>query len=385
MKIPPIEVIASWPKPNYIDPESRARAGQIIGSILVVLVTVVVGIRLYSRKQLTRGFGLDDTFICLAYIPAAAFAITGAITQESLQWGRHIWDVELKFFNSNLLISTIHLFLFDLATSLTKLSMLAMIRRLTSTSRNKTENVVVSMLAALITANCLIFITVEVFQCWPITSTWVITERSDSCIDENAHLMAANIVNTITDFIVVLLPIRTAMTLQLPPRQRVIVTGLFGIGLIASSVGIARTYFTWELLTAVDNDTTWRSWPVWITSLIELHLGIICASVPATKPFFAGYVTSVRGLTRKRRRHMILSGVSVSGFDKDQIRSDDTTIMSLSPRMPRAEVGDDIQNFLPPATDRHISVGGSSNWPANSRHDELAAPRPPSKSFIPLR
>ncbi|KAJ8117092.1 hypothetical protein ONZ43_g4292 [Nemania bipapillata] len=275
MRIPPIGVIASWPKPNYIDPESRAAAGQSIGSIFLVLVTIVLAIRVYSRKQLTNGFGLDDTFICLAYVPATAFTLTGIITQELFQWGRHIWDVEPKFFTSNLLLMLVHFFLFDLATSLTKLSILAMLRRLTAASSNKTEHAAVLILAALVTANCVVFLIVEVFQCWPISSAWIITGAPHSCINEEAHLMSANIVNTITDFVVVLLPIRTVMTCQLSRRQRAIVISLFGIGLIASSVGIARTYFTWILLTSADYDITRHSWYVWLSSLTELHLGIV--------------------------------------------------------------------------------------------------------------
>lgn len=65
------------------------------------------------------------------------------------------------------------------------------------------------------------------------------------------------------------------MRARLSPRHRVIVVSLFGIGLVASAVGIARTYFTWLLLNAADYDTTWRSWCVWLTSLIELNLGIV--------------------------------------------------------------------------------------------------------------
>lgn len=68
MKIPPLEVIASWPQPNYIDPESKAHEGKIIGSTALSLVTLILAIRLYSRKRLTNGFGLDDMFICLAYV-----------------------------------------------------------------------------------------------------------------------------------------------------------------------------------------------------------------------------------------------------------------------------------------------------------------------------
>jgi hypothetical protein len=64
------------------------------------------------------------------------------------------------------------LFLFDLATSLTKLSMLAMVRRLTAvTSNNKVENTIALVLAALITINCFTFIVIETFQCWYVPNS----------------------------------------------------------------------------------------------------------------------------------------------------------------------------------------------------------------------
>ncbi|KAI0861042.1 hypothetical protein F4860DRAFT_186899 [Xylaria cubensis] len=321
MKIPPVEVVAGWPKPNYIDPESRALAGEIIGSILLGLVTVILAIRLYSRKRLTNGFGLDDFFICFAYIPATAFTITGVSTQKLLQWGRHLWDVEPKFLSPNLVVMLINLILFDLATSFTKLSTLAMVRRLTTASSNKIEGVVVLLLAALITVNCFIFIIVEIFQCWPISSIWEIPDSPAYCINEDAHLMSANIINTVTDFIVVLLPIRTTIALELSPRHRVVVISLFGIGLVASAVGIARTYFTWLLLTAADHDTTWRAWYVWLSSILELHLGIICASVPATRPFFASHWASMLGFTKTRQKSLLVSVSDTRSNQDDEHKS----------------------------------------------------------------
>ncbi|KAI0535614.1 hypothetical protein GGR58DRAFT_529287 [Xylaria digitata] len=341
MKVPAFEVVASWPKPNYTDPESRAPIGKVIGSILLALVTIILAIRLYSRKRLTKGFGLDDTFICLAYFPAAAFTITGIITQERFQWGRHIWDVEPKFFSPNLLLTLIHLILFDLATSLTKLSMLAMVRRLTAASRNSLENAAVLTLVALITANCFIFITVEIFQCWPISSAWMLAEPSNHCINEEFHLMAANIINTVTDFIVVLFSIRTAMGIQLSPRQRVVVCSLFGIGLVASSVGIIRTYFTHLLLYATDGDTTRRTWYLWLSSLVELHLGIICASIPAAKPVFIGF-------TKKRQMSLLLT--------------------PLFPTTLRPERETSRHKFPPPTTNYSIGSFSGSFTDASATH-----------------
>ncbi|KAI0816601.1 hypothetical protein GGR55DRAFT_244413 [Xylaria sp. FL0064] len=382
MKIPSVEVIASWPKPNYINPETRAPAGRVIGLILLAIATIILAIRLYTRKKLTKGCGLDDLFICLAYLPAAAFTITGIATQEEFGWARHVWDIEPKFFKINIILTyhipplssstdlltpcrLIHLLLFDLATSLTKLSMLAMVRRLTAVSNNKLENAAVLTLAILITANCFIFIIVEIFQCRPISLAWMLNGDSHNCINQEAHLMAANVINTATDFAVVLLPIQTAMRARLSPRQRTIVISLFGIGLIGSAAGISRTYFTWHQFHAANYDVTWRAWYVWLSSLIELHLGIICASVPATKPFFTSF-------TQRRKTLPVGSPLfppSTTPYTREDITS--------------------LQTPLPLFIDKSTSTRGSSvSYTSTNSTDSLASLQNPTyrvKTFGYLR
>jgi hypothetical protein len=79
----PLDVILSWPAPNYVDPERRGPALIIINSILLPLALVVVGLRLYTRLRISRSAGLDDVFIALASVspphPTASSAITNSI------------------------------------------------------------------------------------------------------------------------------------------------------------------------------------------------------------------------------------------------------------------------------------------------------------------
>jgi hypothetical protein len=64
----PLDVILSWPAPNYVDPERRGPALVIINSILLPLALVVVGLRLYTRLRISQSAGLDDVFIALASV-----------------------------------------------------------------------------------------------------------------------------------------------------------------------------------------------------------------------------------------------------------------------------------------------------------------------------
>ncbi|KAI1397924.1 integral membrane protein [Hypoxylon fuscum] len=299
MQLPPASVLASWPTPNHVNPDTRGHIGMVVGILLATLVTITLLIRLYSRIWLTKGFGLDDILMSLAYFPATAFTIVGVVAEGRIQWNRHTWDVDIELIVPGLQLSLASQILFDLATNLTKLSILTLLYRLTTASRDRIMTVSVLVMIVLICLVCFIFIIVSIFQCTPLSEFWELSDKPQECINQSAHIIAASIINTFTDWVVVLLPIKAALCLNIPTKQSSMIIFLFGVGILASSAGIARTYFTWVL--ATDFDITWNSWTVWFSSAIELNLGIICASIPATKPFFASYLPGVFGSTFRPR------------------------------------------------------------------------------------
>ncbi len=129
------------------------------------------------------------------------------------------------------------------------------------------------------------------------------------CINEKNHLLFQGIVNILSDFFVVLIPIPVVLRLNLPLRQRILVALLFGAAFVVCFAGIVRTYFYYRLTDGY-HDITWDAFPVWLSSAIELYIGIvslftilggllyskvltmnqICTSAPPTKPFFLRYV-----------------------------------------------------------------------------------------------
>jgi hypothetical protein len=68
MKLPPVEVLLTWPTPNYQDPVTRGPALVIVNVILIALVMLTVAARLYTRLVIKRWFGLDDVFILIALV-----------------------------------------------------------------------------------------------------------------------------------------------------------------------------------------------------------------------------------------------------------------------------------------------------------------------------
>lgn len=68
LDLPPIDVILSWPEPNYVDPVRRGPEFFVISSFFFALSTIAVSTRLYARIFIRRWFGIDDAFICLAWV-----------------------------------------------------------------------------------------------------------------------------------------------------------------------------------------------------------------------------------------------------------------------------------------------------------------------------
>lgn len=171
--------------------------------------------------------------------------------------------------------SLAQLILFCGATTLTKLSTLALIHRITTAAGDRTARTLTVALATVVSLDGVVFVIVELTQCRPLSLYWTPFARQQNCINEPVHLLAAGIINTVTDFLIVLLPIRTVLNLDLPRRQLLVVQGLLAGGILATIAGAVRTKYAWDVVTAPDFDITWRLHLTISLSAVELYLGIV--------------------------------------------------------------------------------------------------------------
>ncbi|KKY38194.1 putative integral membrane protein [Diaporthe ampelina] len=306
----PLSALQSWPTPNYANPERRGPAATIVVAVLLGLVTLILIVRIYTRVRISRGFGLDDVLIILAYVPTTAFAVLSFIAMWKFGWGTHVWDLRIELTKPSLQFSLANQLLFDLATSLTKLSMLSLIYRVVSADKSRYRYVVLA-LAAVVLSDGMIFFFITTFQCRPVSDYWTLSFTPQKCINEELHLLAAGCINTTTDFLIVILPIPYVVRLKLPRKQQIIIVSLFTGGLFVTAAGAVRTYVFHITLTDPTRDVTWNAFVIIIVSALELYIGIvsylsekvtsgktrnsssaqqICASIPAIKPFIAHYL-----------------------------------------------------------------------------------------------
>ena len=95
-------------------------------------------------------------------------------------------------------------------------------------------------------------------------------------------MLGGGIASTISDFMVVVLPIPIVMRLQMPLLNRIGVCVLLCLGIVVTVAGALRTYYSWRSLIA-SWDSTWYAYPLWIAGAVEIDLGVICACAPALK------------------------------------------------------------------------------------------------------
>lgn len=107
----------------------------------------------------------------------------------------------------------------------------------------------------------------------PPSAYWTLSETPQNCINEKMHLVISGSINTFTDFGVVLLPLPTVLSLKINRSQQAILVGLFGAGFAICLAGIFRIYF--EFKSADTFDRTWVSFGLWISSVIELYVGVV--------------------------------------------------------------------------------------------------------------
>jgi hypothetical protein len=95
----PLDVIATWPRPNYTDPARHDVGFYIVSPLLLVVATLCVGARLYGRIFVRRWFGPDDILITVAWVLSSRSL--GAFLTPSGVYRRRVgvlrtWDKALR-------------------------------------------------------------------------------------------------------------------------------------------------------------------------------------------------------------------------------------------------------------------------------------------------
>ncbi|KAF2133773.1 hypothetical protein P153DRAFT_306312 [Dothidotthia symphoricarpi CBS 119687] len=293
---PSLDVILSWPTPNYVDPVRRPNTILLLTCILGPITIGTTLARLWVRIFHQRNPNWDDWLMLAAAAPLITLTILYPLSGRN-GLDRHIWDIDV-FSNPQAAVTSRKYVLaletiFCTTSGLIKISILLFYRRLGSRVVSKTFRWVTWASIGFIAAYTVALTLAPILGCQPISAYWdqvniakvLSGDYKYHCFDEGADLFVASILSAVQDFMTAMLPACLYWNLRIPIRQKIALFSIFALGYGVCALAALRAYHTWHVFYET-YDVTWATWDLFLVTMLELHLGAFCANVPALKVFF---------------------------------------------------------------------------------------------------
>ncbi|KAH6898181.1 hypothetical protein B0T10DRAFT_453523 [Thelonectria olida] len=293
-----------------VDPPSSAQGVLASGVATTTLAIIAMCLRLFTRKYVVKGvLGIDD-YMCICAVAFSVIFLGLQLHMLNLGAGHHMWDNLMSEFSPHFWQTSISsILIFAISIAFSKLSVLGFYLRI---SPDRVIRRAVYTLIGIVCVYTLLYLFLMIFRCRPIASSWDLTVQGE-CIDSLVPMLTLSIANIVIDALILVLPIRIVIPLQIPLRQKISLALLFATGGFVCVASIKRTLIVSPLLKS--NDYSWKVPQQMIWSFIEINAGVICASVPALKPFCMRYIPFI---ISSRLRN---SGDKGSGASKRQSHS----------------------------------------------------------------
>ncbi|KAL1980286.1 hypothetical protein VTN96DRAFT_4400 [Rasamsonia emersonii] len=262
--------------PNPEHPETLTPRSNLTIGICVSLVTIFFFCRAYVRLIIKRTWILEDWFALFSWIGTIAFcALVGATMAN--HGGEHMWDVtaaQVKAANYYFTIASVE---YGVTICLTKLSVLCLYRRIFSTRRWSPFDILIVVLMVMLVLFYGITCLVKIFECTPQAK---ILDKSipGKCINVSMLLDASGLFNTLTDYLILFLPVHAVWKLQLTKKKKFLVILVFTFGLCApvfSTIGFV-VRFQYDS----NPDTNWNDPLILLWGVAELCSGNLCLCFP---------------------------------------------------------------------------------------------------------
>ncbi|KAK1471789.1 integral membrane protein [Colletotrichum cuscutae] len=230
---------------TFVPLAANPNATQVIYTniVLVTLVTVWTGLRLYSRKMRRVPFGVDDSLYMVALILFYAFVVLHFMMLFLGGAGHHVselqpWHIE------------------------------------------------------------------KLMKFGPIAMQWNPTIPGGVCGDQITAFAAVGVVDVIVDLIIFILPIPMVLKLQVSSAHRIALIGIFGAGILTIIFGALRlaSVFSVDFL-----DFSFTSPNAMVWSSAEMGVALMVSSSPILRPvfdrIFGRFISTLRSSADRTNPH----------------------------------------------------------------------------------
>lgn len=256
-----------------------------VSTALAILSTFAAALRVVSRRQKRAPLMTDDFLLGFAVILVWGLVVAICI---AVSWGLGMEEaLAIQKFGglTNVLVCLFVTEIFyGMSLAVVKISILLMYARIFPTRFFRVGATILGVIT--VTWWLAIFI-VSIWSCSPIAYQWdkmLILKYPDAhCVDGAQFYIGNSVPNIITDVLILALPIREVMRLQVSTSQRVAVGGMFALGGLVVIISIIRLVSLFTLDMTGPNASRSLAIP-WLYSVVEPCIGIISACLPTLRP-----------------------------------------------------------------------------------------------------
>ncbi|KAL2043877.1 hypothetical protein N7G274_003397 [Stereocaulon virgatum] len=171
---------------------------------------------------------------------------------------------------------------YSLTITLVKISLLLLYRRIFSTAAFRKKSTFVGILCVIW---FIITLCMDIFQCRPFDEAFrAETIFTNHCIDLQKFYWGATATNLGIDVIMLFLPLHMVWKLRLPTHQKLLLSGLFMLGVVVCIAGAMRIYYVGDMQ---KEDITVTAAAEYIWCHIEPATAILCACIVTYRPLFS--------------------------------------------------------------------------------------------------
>ncbi|KAK8000958.1 Satratoxin biosynthesis SC1 cluster protein 4 [Apiospora marii] len=209
---------------------------------------VLFVLRIYTRLFLTTHKLRADDYICsLAVLVCWSFLGVNIAMVVSGGVGKSMWQVTVDEYILLSKLTVASGILYNLAAVTAKVSILLFYHALTPDRYFRFA--VTTMMTSFVLFS-LIYIFISVFGCHPVSAAWDPAKMATAvCIDKGKFYLATTLTNVGMDSIVLLIPLRIVVPLQMPKRHKATLLLLFmagGLVIAAAVVNVVLTARLWK-------------------------------------------------------------------------------------------------------------------------------------------
>ncbi|KAK0666441.1 hypothetical protein QBC41DRAFT_230510 [Cercophora samala] len=267
--------------PNLTSNPDESYQTNIIACAVVtwIIGATFVGLRFYTRGILLHNIlGAEDWLILLALVFAAATC--AGLIEPAYGLGKHTLDVNPDLIVPMARAGWYTILHYLLTLLLTKLSLLLLYLRLLT--YHHARYYVHLILSIVLLTNGLWTLSTVVTACLPLAAFWDKAAHPNAYCHPQSFWLGNTGLHIGTDILLYILPLPVIVNLQMRPRQKAMLCGVFALGFFVCSISAVRL---WDLVEQYRrSDFTFDNVSIAYLTCIEINAAIACACCMTLKP-----------------------------------------------------------------------------------------------------